>query len=1054
MQRLDLVGMVAGVRFGAPSGQIEIVATGTALAPQVTVINHVTGETVTRSVTEGGVGAQTALAAHGGGRVALAVDGIAGSVLAEALDAARAMAGTGSISTFLSGSTEMQTQAVELVSVAVGGASYLFAARPAGAGLAVFEMGTGTGLTARGSVADTAGTYAGGISALAAVQVGTRGYLYAGSSTEDGVQAWRIDPGGVLVPLGGQGAAQGVPLQGVTALRSVTAGDGRFVIAAAAGSSSLTVFRVGADGRLTATDQLIDDLNTRFQGAAHLGAIVVDGRVFVVAAGADDGISLFTLTPAGQLVHLSTLADSLDTGLANISAIEMVRVGAEVQVIVASGAEAGLTVLRLNLANMGGVMAAQTAQASGGAGHDLLWRQAGAGSLSGGAGDDILIDGAGSDTLRGGTGADLFVLTADGTRDTIADFDPLNDRIDLSHWPMLRNTGQLSVTPTANGAILRFGNEELVIVTASGATLGAMQVAALALLPVSRVPLGGGSGTPGGDEVTGGTGADTLAGGSGDDTIYGGAGNDTMLGGAGADQHFGGTGIDWVSYAGQSSGVQVNLGQAGANTGAAQGDTFDGIEALLGTAQADVLTGDAGLNTLWGGGGNDLIAGGTGDDALDGGTGDDTLRGGSGADRLAGGDGNDLLEGDIGADQLDGGAGNDTLRGGEWSDRLAGGDGNDLLEGGSATDTLDGGLGDDTLVGGSAADMLTGGAGFDWVTWAAESAGVIVALGLAAVTGGNAAGDVLTGIEGLEGTAFADRLVGDASANGLTGLAGNDWLDGRDGDDTLLGGDGDDVTKGGIGNDRLFGGAGNDNMPGEDGDDSLDGGDGNDSLGGGNGNDTLAGGSGADGMGGGPGADLLYGGDGGDFMSGGWGLDQLWGGADGDQLAGSYDADVVWGEDGNDNIGGGTGQDSLHGGDGDDTIGAGEDADLAWGEAGNDFIGGGPGNDTLYGGGGADRLNGGPGNDVLTGGTEADTFVFSNMAPGERDTVTDFQNGIDRLQVFPVPGATAAARFASLDIGSVTISGVSYAEIAWSGHSILLAGVAPGQLDVTDFIWS
>ncbi|WP_199260816.1 calcium-binding protein [Paracoccus binzhouensis] len=64
---------------------------------------------------------------------------------------------------------------------------------------------------------------------------------------------------------------------------------------------------------------------------------------------------------------------------------------------------------------------------SGGLGHDLL---------DGGEGDDRLAGGAGLDSLTGGTGADVFVFSdvaaLEGGSDAITDFQPGEDRIDLS----------------------------------------------------------------------------------------------------------------------------------------------------------------------------------------------------------------------------------------------------------------------------------------------------------------------------------------------------------------------------------------------------------------------------------------------------------------------------------------------------------------------------------------------------------------------------------------------------------------------------------------------
>jgi Ca2+-binding RTX toxin-like protein len=1016
MQRLDVVGAVAGLRFAVPAGQIDIVAGGTVASPSVTVLNHVTRETVTRSLSAGGTGAETALSVHGGARVALALDGMAGSLLSDALDMARAAAGVASVTTYLSGTNLSAPQAVELLATSVGSSTFLVAARPAGQGLAVWQMAPDNSLTPRAELNDSTALAAGGISALTSAVVGGSTFVVAASATEHAVQVWQLSASGTLTAVDRQGGAEGVPMAGVSALRSVTSGGETFVIAAAAGSSSLTAFRVGADGRLTATDQVMDDLNTRFDGVTALDVLPVDGRVFVVAAGADGGISLLLLCPKGRFVHLSALADTATTGLAGISAIEMVRVGAEVQVIVASGAEAGLTVLRLNLAGIGSVVAATGATTTGGSGADLLWRRDGAGTIEGGAGDDILIDGDGADVLRGGTGADLFVMWNDGVRDVIADFDPSQDRIDLSQWSGLRNVGQIAVAGTPTGAVLRFGDEELEIRTAAGTPLTLAQVQALALLPVTRVQLGNDV-PPSGVVRTGTAGADTLAAGDGDDTLDGGGGADTFAGGIGADRHLGGSGIDWVSYASAGNGLRLDLAAPGLSTGDAEADSFDSVEGFIGSRFAD------------------------------------TLAGAAVGERLSGGSGDDLIDGRGGIDLLDGGAGDDTLLGGEGPDRLAGGDGNDVLSGGIGPDTLDGGAGDDRLTGGDGADVLAGGAGVDTLSYGDAGAGVVLDLGLG-MSDGAASGDVLSGIEVIEGSAFADRLVGDASGNLLSGLAGDDWVDGAAGDDRLDGGAGDDSVKGGDGNDTLLGGDGHDNLPGEDGNDVVDGGAGNDMLGGGLGNDSLSGGDGDDTMGGGIGIDTVSGGAGDDNLSGGWGNDRLDGGTGDDQLAGSYNNDTIVAGDGADMIGGGTGADTISCGAGNDTVGAGTENDSVDGGEGDDALGGGPGDDWLWGGAGADRLNGGPGADRLAGGTGADVFVFNGAGDGLRDVVSDFRDGEDLLVIAPVPGASPAAKFASLEIAAAVVDGVSGTEIRYGGHLVFLAGLAPGLLGVGDFEWA
>ena len=45
-------------------------------------------------------------------------------------------------------------------------------------------------------------------------------------------------------------------------------------------------------------------------------AVAIDGRAFVVVGGADDGLSLFTITPDGRLIHLDEdVSDALQSDL-------------------------------------------------------------------------------------------------------------------------------------------------------------------------------------------------------------------------------------------------------------------------------------------------------------------------------------------------------------------------------------------------------------------------------------------------------------------------------------------------------------------------------------------------------------------------------------------------------------------------------------------------------------------------------------------------------------------------------------------------------------------
>lgn len=193
----------------------------------------------------------------------------------------------------------------------------------------------------------------------------------------------------------------------------------------------------------------------------------------------------------------------------------------------------------------------------------------------------------------------------------------------------------------------------------------------------------------------------------------------------------------------------------------------------------------------------------------------------------------------------------------------------------------------------------------------------------------------------------------------------------------------------------------------------VEGRDGNDLIEGLGGNDTLIGNAGNDTLIGGNGSDLLF------------------GGAGDDSLLGGNWADVLHGEAGNDVLLGGNGHDTLYGGDGDDTL---------WGETGNDVLDGGAGNDRLIGGGGDDRM---------TGGAGADVFVFSNNFG--RDRITDFQRGVDLLDLTGLTGTSDITSFAQI-AARMSVQGADLV-LTLRGGVITLEGLADQGLAASDVLF-
>ena len=628
----------------------------------------------------------------------------------------------------------------------------------------------------------------------------------------------------------------------------------------------------------------------------------------------------------------------------------------------------------------------------GNGGNDYIDGGDGNDQLYGESGDDTLVGGIGSDVMDGGVGVDTAVYSGNLAAYTLG----------FSGIDLTVNGGPDGGDFLINVEKLQFADQTIDAPTGPGVTL---------------------NGTPGNDNLVGGTGDDTLNGVGGNDQLQGGVGSDRLNGGPGNDTLDGGPGTDIAIYASAASGVTVNLAVVGPqNTHGAGVDSLIGIESLQGSAFDDILTGSAGVNVIQGGDGNDTIEGGGGNDILDGGAGINTISYASSAAQV------DVYLTQQGLSQLTYGEGTQTLSNFQ---NIIGSSFNDYLVGDGNANVISGGAGNDFLVGGGGNDTIDGGAGVDSAQFSAPLASYTIVnnSGTLTVTGPDGT-DTLISIENLTGSTFDDTLTGDGGANILVGGTGNDTLSGGTGNDTLNGGGGIDTasyasagagvtvslaTSGpqntvGAGTDTLISiesltGSGlNDTLTGNASANTIEGGAGNDTLDGGVGTDTVSYASAISGVT----ASLAVSGP---QNTSGAGTDTL---TNFENLTGSTHNDVLTGNTGNNVLSGGDGDDALDGaGAGNDTFdggagvdtasyasaGAGVTVDLTLsghqntGGAGsntlvsiedvtgsgfNDTLTGDAGANLLSGGAGNDTLNGGPGDDTIDGGTGTNTASYAD----------------------------------------------------------------------------
>ncbi|MGB1235383.1 MAG: calcium-binding protein [Planktomarina sp.] len=729
----------------------------------------------------------------------------------------------------------------EGIAFEIGNKMYMALANANGTGFATYAVAGNGALTERTRIDGSDGGYADSPASMALVKFGDTQILITISATNDSVSSFAIGSSGQLTHTETIGIEDFLPVSTPQDVAAISVAGQQFVVMASSDTSSLTMFEITRSGNLTAVDQVVDNLSTRLDDVHVIETFTIDDRSFVLAAGQDSGISLFGVLPDGQLLHLDTVVDQTNFPIDTITDMHVAEVDGDYQLFTVSGSEAGIGQFSLNLGDLGVTATVDSQNVQGSAADDVLILDDADRVIDAGDGDDIIKDGKGQNTMIGGNGADLFVLTSDGKGDVITDFDPAQDKLDLSHWPMLNSVDQLAITETAIGVQITYQNETLEILSASGGPLSASDFTDANTLNATHVETSfdfdntntttladiKSSATAGGNpsssgNITGSAADNVLVGNASDQTLQGNEGHDILRGGNGADALFGGSGIDLADYADANSGVRADLANSDVNTGFADGDTYSGIEGITGTQFGDVLGGDSAGNIFFGEAGDDVVR------AQDG---NDVSYGGDGVDWMDGGTGNDTLDGGVGDDALLGRTGNDVIYGGEGDDNIAAHNGDDEVYGGAGDDQLGGSNGDDRMFGGSGKDVIGSGANEDYI-----NAGL---------------GD--------------DVASGGYGQDEVHGGGGNDTLAGSYGDDIVTGGDGNDDMGGGTGTDEMYAGDGDDKIGAGDDDDYAFGGSGNDFLGGGNGDDALFGGEGRDTINAGDGDDILNGGSGNDI---------------------------------------------------------------------------------------------------------------------------------------------------------------------------------------------
>ncbi|OQW38336.1 MAG: hypothetical protein A4C66_12040 [Nitrospira sp. HN-bin3] len=388
------------------------------------------------------------------------------------------------------------------------------------------------------------------------------------------------------------------------------------------------------------------------------------------------------------------------------------------------------------------------------------------------------------------------------------------------------------------------------------------------------------------------------------------------------------------------------------------------------------------------------------------GVGGDSITGSSGKDLLLGYDGNDGLRGGAGKDILWGGKGNDTLSGGADTDRF-------IINNGDGWDTIgDRQQGDRIVFNGTTLQGVAtylGNGEYSLLGYKLSQSGYSLRM---------TSSDGATTMEVKEFFTTSNGVYFDTTNNGIT-VPGTYQSTGTP--KTYTGTEQDDVFNLVGGPNIVYGLGGNDKIGGAS---TVDGGAGNDYIRGTGGTDTLKGGAGED------------------VILSESGFDTINGGTGNDRIISGVGAQKIFGDSGIDTVEYSSSMARVEVNLSLTTLQEGWTYSYAYGDilSGIENIVGSSYNDTLTGNAAGNVLTGGHGADRMTGGAGSDVFKYnrtigsggdSGTTATSRDIITDFANGIDKINLADFPGT-----FAFIGKSAFTAANqVNYTQVA--GNTII-----------------
>jgi VCBS repeat-containing protein len=280
---------------------------------------------------------------------------------------------------FTNGDNETDGGALELdgasfvTSADVGGTTYVFVAGGVDNGISVFSLALNGTLTSVANVTDSGLLNLVGVSGLSTVTSDGNTYLIAAGAGDSGLSVFRVSTTGALTSVDNLVDGGSLNLSGVSRVTTATVSGNAYVFAAGTNDDGISVFSVAGDGKLTSVSNLADNGTYELDGVKGLTTAVIGGSTYLFAAGGvDDGVSVFSVAANGILTNTSNVTDNGTLKLDGASDVATAVVGGVTYLFVTGAVDNGVSVFSVdasgvltNVANVGDTASLRLAGATG-----------------------------------------------------------------------------------------------------------------------------------------------------------------------------------------------------------------------------------------------------------------------------------------------------------------------------------------------------------------------------------------------------------------------------------------------------------------------------------------------------------------------------------------------------------------------------------------------------------------------------------------------------------------------------------------------------------------